>query len=414
MHASPPDELPGDGPEQDRAEQDRAEPASSEPASSEIKTSPDGLIRPGGKVDPDALRAAIEQARESSDEPPIVRFELSRDPKQGRLDRYLCSRIDFMSRTQIQGVIDAGGVSLNGRVAKASSKLRRGDEVEIAIPAPPDPTIQPEEIPIDVLHEDEHLIILNKRPDIIVHPARAENSGTLLHALLWHFQNRTGGSLSAVGEEFARPGVVHRLDRNTTGCIVFAKSEEAHWKLGAQFEHRTADKRYLALVHGHVSPELDVIDLPIGPHPSKEKGYREKQVVRHDDLGKKAITICRVRERYRMHDRPVGDQLFSLVELELKTGRTHQIRVHLSDRGFPIVGDSMYGGRAIEAGGQTIERQMLHAALLAIEHPITRETLAPVAPPPDDFAALFAHFRTGSTETRDPAQCVPRARLGIE
>src|SRR5262245_48569947 len=182
----------------------------------------------------------------------------------------------------------------------------------------------------------------------------------MLSALVFHFRHRSrlGGGLSGVGEEFARPGVVHRLDRHTSGCIVFAKQDEAHWKLGHQFEYRRVDKRYLAVVEGRVEPDVQVIDLPIGPHPSREKGYREKYVVRHDELGKPAVTICRVRERYRLgHEPPasltgvahaaaapgpgwkpakagVGREPgrekipeCTLVELELKTGRTHQIRV---------------------------------------------------------------------------------------
>lgn len=391
-------------------------PEAADEESTRIVTDATGLIRPGGKVDPDALRAAVDAAHESSDSAPVVRFELSRDPKQARLDRYLCSRIDFMSRTQIQSVVEAGSVLVNGREAKASTKLRRGDAIDITIPAPPDATIKPEDIPIDVLYEDQHVIILNKRPNIIVHPARSENTGTMLHALLWHFEHAssTGGALSDVGRQFARPGVVHRLDRNTTGCIIFAKTEEAHWKLGSQFEHRTADKRYLAVVHGAYEPDVDVIDLPLGSHPSKEKGFREKQVVRHDDLGKNAVTICRVRERYRSHDRSVGDQHFTLVELELKTGRTHQIRVHLAERGYPIVGDDLYGGHALELENLTIDRQMLHAALLALEHPITGETLAASAPPPPEMLALIEHLRSTGVERVEPAGSVPQARLGLE
>lgn len=383
--------------------------------SQRIETDTSGLIRPGGKVDPDALRLAVAQAHENAEGDPVVRFDLSRDPKLARLDRYLCSRIDFMSRTQVQGMIENGAVLVNGRLAKASSKLRRGDLVDVTIPPPPDASIQPEEIPIDVLYEDEHLIVLNKKPDIIVHPARSEKTGTLLHALLWHFEHgsRSGGALSSVGKQFARPGVVHRLDRNTTGCIIFAKTEEAHWKLGSQFEHRTADKRYLAIVHGAYEPEIDVIDLPLGSHPSKEKGFREKQVVRRDDQGKNAVTICRVRERYRSHDRPVGDQDHTLVELELKTGRTHQIRVHLAERGHPIVGDDMYGGRPFELGAMTIDRQMLHASLLALEHPITNETLAPVAGIPADFRALLDHLRESRVQRCEPEGSVPQARLGL-
>lgn len=372
------------------------------------------LTKPGGKIDPDELRARVEEARGEAEAMPRVQFELWRDLTDARLDKYLTSRITFLSRNQMQQIIDSGGASINGKPAKRSTKLKKGDTLRLAIPPPPSSEVVPEEIPIEVLFEDAHLIVLNKAPDIIVHPARAELDGTLINALAWHFENTTGGSLSDVGKELARPGVVHRLDRDTSGCIVFAKDEEAHWKIGAQFQDRSVDKRYLAVVHGRVEPEAMVIDKPIGPHPSKVKGYREKMVVRHDDLGKPSVTICRVRERYRLHDRVVGDQEFTLVELELKTGRTHQIRVHLSDEGWPIVGDDMYGGRAFEHEGKTlISRQSLHAALLAFAHPLTGESMVFDAPPRDDMLTLIEALRTGTVERLNVAQTVPLVRFGL-
>ncbi len=377
------------------------------------------LIMPGGKVDPHAIASAIERARKLAEsrgddgepELPEVVFTLQRDLNT-RLDKYLTSRVTFMSRTQLQKLIDDGGVTVNARPAKPSTKLTQGDTVRMLVPPPPSKDIQPENIPLDVMFEDEHLIVINKSADIIVHPARSENSGTMLHALAWHFRHASEGTLSSVGEDFARPGVVHRLDRHTSGCIVFAKTDEAHWKLGHQFERRTVDKRYLAVVHGRVEPDIDVIDAPIGPHPSKEKGFREKQVVRHDDLGKHAITICRVRERYRT---PHAGEL-TLVELELKTGRTHQIRVHLSHQGWPIVGDDMYGGRpysSIDTGEVIIDRQALHAALLAFEHPIERTPSVFTAPPRGELRALIEALRTGPTESVHVEGSVPMARFGL-
>jgi 23S rRNA pseudouridine1911/1915/1917 synthase len=399
------------------------------------------LILPGGKVDPVAIRALYKQLRDAKEasqddsadasvdgaghEPgeddtlPEVTFVLQRD-RQSRLDKYLTTRITFMSRTQIQRLIDGGSVLVNGAVGKASTKLRLGDEVRVTLPPPPSDEVVPEDIPLDVLAEDEHLVVINKHAGIIVHPARSENRGTMINALSYHFQHRTGGGLSKVGREFARPGVVHRLDRDTTGCIVFAKTEEAHWKIAAQFEKRTTDKRYLAIVAGHVEPAVQVIDLPLGPHPSRSKGTREKQVVRHDHLGKASVTICRVRERYRLHRRAVGDQHFTLVELELKTGRTHQIRVHLSHSGWPIVGDDLYGGRGFEMPGtggngpSVIERQMLHAALLCFDHPTTGELTVASAPPPADMRSLIAHLRSeGEPVAVDAPQSVPLPRFGL-
>ena len=347
------------------------------------------LIGPGGKVDPDALRLASD----GDDGLQRVRFTLTRDLNK-RLDKYLTDRIAFMSRNQLQRLIDLGAVTVNNRRPKASTNLRLGDVVDVVIPPPPATEIQPDEIPLTVLFEDDHLIVLNKHPDIIVHPARGNHRGTMLNALVWHFRNAssTGGELSTVGGEFARPGVVHRLDRDTTGVIVFAKDDEAHWRLGSQFENRKVDKRYLALVEGVVHDDIDVLEEPIGPHPSRAKGLREKQAVRHDHLGKPAVTICRVRERFTHH---------TLVELELRTGRTHQIRVHLSFHSHPIVGDDMYGGHTlrrahiIHKGDESpvIARQALHATTLGFTHPITNAPARFTAPVPPDFALAIHLLR---------------------
>lgn len=386
------------------------------------------LILPGGKVDAEALRRAVEAAGAESeggeDESELrrVRFEI-KSLLNKRLDKYLTDRITFMSRNQLQKLIDEGGVTVNGREPKSSTVIKRGDVVEVVVPTPPPKNIQPEDIPLDVIFEDEHIIVLNKQPDIIVHPARTHLKGTMLSALAYHFKHRSkfGGGLSNVGEEFARPGVVHRLDRHTSGVIVFAKSEEAHWKLGHQFEHRRVDKRYMAVVQGIIETPADVIDLPLGPHPSREKGYREKYVVRHDELGKPSVTICRVREWYgrdegtqaRRHEvspgwKPASEsdpsslrasvpsslRGFSLVELELKTGRTHQIRVHLSHTGYPIVGDDMYGGKPYEEDGRVIiARQALHATTLSIFHPISGEPMTFSAPLRGDMADLVRALR---------------------
>ncbi|MEQ8850876.1 MAG: RluA family pseudouridine synthase [Phycisphaerales bacterium] len=353
------------------------------------------LIRPGGKVDPDAIRVASELGEGDDEGLRRVTFRLTRDLNK-RLDRYLVDRISFMSRNQLQKLIELGEVTVNERKPKASTRLRLGDTVEVVIPPPPAKEIQPEDIPVNVVFEDEHLVVINKSPDIIVHPARSHHSGTLLNALVHHFQQQGGGveSLSSVGEDLARPGVVHRLDRKTSGVMVVAKTDEAHWRLGRQFELRKVDKRYLAIVEGELAADADVIEFPIGPHPSKAKGLREKMVVRHDDLGKSAITLYRVRERY---------DGFTLVELELKTGRTHQIRVHMSHIGAPLVGDDMYGGRFLTMpmllgdpsapSEMVMDRQALHATVLGFRHPATGESLEFTAPMRDDMAHLVRLLR---------------------
>ena len=351
------------------------------------------LIGPGGKVDREKLFALYE-AEQGDDESPIcVRFKLSRDLNK-RVDRYLVDRIPFLSRTSLQRIIKEQAVTVNGRLPKPSTRLHLDDEVAVVLPPPPSTEIPAEDIPLNVLHEDYELIVIDKADNIIVHPARGNRSGTMLNALAYHFQHSSSGSLSDVGQEFARPGVVHRLDRHTTGAMAFAKSETAHWRLAKQFEQRRVNKRYLAIVHGQVEPQADVIDMPMGKHPTA----KEKYAVRWDDTGKPSVTIYRVREVYKD---------FTLVELELKTGRTHQIRVQMSHLGYPLVGDDMYGGRHLTVGDVTgpagsvdrsprdslIARQALHAALLGFTHPITDEPMTFEAPLPADLLDLVRLLR---------------------
>ena len=367
----------------------------------------DELLGPGGKVDRDALYG-LHEAREDDDSPVTVRFELSRD-LQKRLDRYLVDRIPFMSRTALQRLIDEDAVQVNGRRPKASTRLRLGDSVQVVLPPPPSNEIPPEDIPLEVIHEDEDLIVINKQPDIIVHPARAMKSGTIVNALSWRFRHQSSGALSTVGEEFARPGIVHRLDRFTSGAMVAAKSDTAHWRLGHQFQNRTVDKRYLAVVHGSVRRDEDLVDLPLGRHPR----IFDRYAVRYDDSGKEARTIYRVRERY---------DGYTLVELELLTGRTHQIRIHMGEIGHPIVGDDYYGGHRISRGmvvpkggeqpGRSrdeplMSRQALHAARLEFDHPISGERRVFHAPVWADFRELVSVLRRHrSPESADSPQAL--------
>ncbi len=371
-------------------------------------------------MDGDAVRQAYIDARMRGEDDFIVRvpFEMMRDVKD-RLDRYLTSRILFMSRSQLQALIDSGGASVNGKPAKASTKLRLGDQIVLEIPKPPSGDIEPDDISLDVLYEDDYILVLNKQPDIIVHPARAENRGTMLNALVHHFDKNSSGELSSVGEEFARPGVVHRLDRNTSGCIVFAKNDEAHWKMGKKFEERQVNKRYIAVVQGWVDRDEQLIDLPLGPHLSHAKGSREKRVVRYDNLGKPSQTICRVRERYELPGlrKKSSSRKFTLVELELLTGRTHQIRVHLSHLGFPIVGDDMYLGKPVfdEEGNALIDRQALHAALLGFTHPVSDEPMEFVAPPRDELHELIEYLRrSGETASVEIEGVISLQKLNLE
>ena len=376
----------------------------------------------GGDVDETAEDGA--QIQDAPGLSQAVTFHLKRNLDK-RLDKYLCDRITFMSRSQLQELIGQGQVVVNGRVGKNSTKLKAGDLVTVQVPPPPAEHIAPENIPIVVLLEDEHMLVVNKSPDIIVHPARSEKGGTLINAVAWHVLHGNppaagpNAGLSTVGSEFARPGVVHRLDRQTSGVIVFAKSDEAHWKLARQFEQRTTDKRYIAIVHGHVEPDVDVIDIPLGPHHSREKGYREMQVVRHDQLGKPAVSLYRVLGRYTLPSELLPEKIaghalpghrvhggkLSLVEVELKTGRTHQIRVHLQHCGYPLLADDLYGGCILNADGvPLVGRVALHAAMLCIRHPLTNEMMTLIAPLPPDLKNLIVQLRglDGSVEIANP------------
>jgi len=356
------------------------------------RDSSEDLLDGGGNIDMNALFRAYED--QGDDDTPVeVTFELQRNHNK-RLDAYLAGRIPFLSRTSLQRLISEKVIWVNGRNPKASTRLKSGDLVRVILPPPPSTDIPAEDIPLHIVYEDHDLIVINKQDDIIVHPARGNRSGTLINGLAWHFQHISDGELSSVGEEFARPGVVHRLDRHTTGVMVAAKTDTAHWRLSKQFEDRRTHKRYLAVVHGEVEPLTDVIDVPLGKHPIKRGEY----AVRWDDQGKESVTIFRVREQY---------EGFTLVELELKTGRTHQIRLHLRHLGYPIVGDDMYGGKHLKVSNivpigfsfdlprtePVICRQALHASLLEFDHPISGEVSVFTAPLHDDMQLLVSMLR---------------------
>jgi len=319
-------------------------------------------------------------------------FKLSKTLTR-RIDQYLVDRVPYLSRNNVQRLIDEGMVKVNGRRVKASYKPKEEDEIELVAPPKPVSELVPEDIPLDVVYEDDHLLALNKQADLIVHPARGKWTGTLVNGLV-HY----GRNWSTVNGNW-RPGILHRLDRNTTGIMLVAKSDEAHWRVARQFENRTIQKTYMAIVHG--VPEMlgDVIDLPIG----KDRYIREKQAVRKvENGGRPAVTKYEVLETFetpaaiRLHtgdhpaDRknPPPPQRFALVKLTPKTGRTHQLRVHMAARGHPMVGDTMYGGHVFEHESLNFARQALHAFEITFVHPGTLETITLQAPLPPDMTAL--------------------------
>lgn len=303
--------------------------------------------------------------------------------RERRLDKYLHARFSNLSRSFIQNAIKQGAVKVNGKIAKQSQKLSPGDKIDFTPPEPPSKEILPEDIPLNIIYEDEELIVLNKQPGMIVHPARGNTHGTLVNALVFYSDKLSTG----LGE--FRPGIVHRLDKNTTGVMVVTKNDSAQWKIAKQFEHRQVNKTYLAIVHG--TPELtaDCINVPLGIHPR----FREKYAVR-PDTGKEAVTFYEVLEPFRG---------FSLLKLTPKTGRTHQIRVHLSYIKHPVVADDMYGGKLIyrwqladtEPAVQEpiLSRVALHAFSLEFKHPATEKTVKFEAPLPQDMQNLLDALR---------------------
>lgn len=278
-----------------------------------------------------------------------------------------------LSRARIQALIHAGHVTVNGRTVKEHYKTRSGDAITLTIPPTVSTALVPEAIPIDILYEDADLLVINKPAGLVVHPAAGHASGTLVNALLHHC-----GNLAAIGGE-QRPGIVHRLDRDTSGIMVVAKSDRALAGLMNQFKQRTIHKNYVALVWGRPIPAQGAIETLIGRHRTD----RKKMAVQ-SKTGRAAVTHYELAEY-------LGD--VSLLKIRLETGRTHQIRVHMAHRGFPVVGDAQYGSRSTRSLPSPVGRQMLHAETLAFIHPLTGKPLTFTAPWPADFEALVAALR---------------------
>jgi 23S rRNA pseudouridine1911/1915/1917 synthase len=303
-----------------------------------------------------------------------------------RMDVFLAHHFPDYSRVHLRRVITAGGVRVDDRGGKPAYRLIPGQCVRIILPDIPREAPRPENIPLEILFEDEHLVVINKPPGMVVHPARGHWSGTLASALQFHF----GSTLSSSGGP-SRPGIVHRLDRDTSGVILVARSDLAHSKLARQFADRTIEKEYYALVSGSPLRDRDMIDCPIGFHPHQ----REKMAIRRDDLDSRpAQTFFEVVERF------AG---FAALRLVPKTGRTHQIRVHLNHIGCPVLCDKQYGGRSQITRGEIrhdpsdqillLDRQALHAKRLKFFHPEDRRTMEIEAPIPADMQAVLEELR---------------------
>jgi 23S rRNA pseudouridine1911/1915/1917 synthase len=302
--------------------------------------------------------------------------ELQVELAGGRLDRLLAHTMPDLSRSAAQRLVESGQVTVNGEPVKASYKVHAGDLVVITLPPILSTAPVAEAIHLDIVYEDSAILVIDKPAGMVVHPAPGHPSGTLVNALLAHCPELAGGA-----DE--RPGIVHRLDRDTSGLILVAKTERARRALQRQFKDRSVHKSYLALLHGHVEPAWGRIEAPLGRDP------RHRQRMAVVPGGREAVTEYHVLERFAQQVGPVAGD-YSLVDAEPKTGRTHQIRVHFSSIGHPVVADAAYGRRRIAL---PVARQCLHAWRLVFKHPMTGHRLEMEAPLPPDLADLLALLR---------------------
>lgn len=301
----------------------------------------------------------------------------STESNKNRLDQYLTANIEELTRARIQKLIDEGMVTVNGTIARASLKLKKGDKIILTMPPPEILEAGAEDIPVAIVFEDENLIVINKPAGMVVHPGAGVHSGTLVNALLHHCR----GSLSSIGGVI-RPGIVHRLDKDTSGLIVVAKNDNAHQKLAAQLKEKTARRTYIALVEGQPKEAEGTVTAPIGRHPVKRK---EMAIVEN---GRNAVTHFKALKYF---------QRFTLMECSLETGRTHQIRVHMASLNLPVAGDIVYNRKTsgtLEGRHKLgLSGQALHAAKLSFTHPVTGLLLEFQAELPQDFERLLAKLK---------------------
>lgn len=287
-----------------------------------------------------------------------------------RLDKYLTGKLPELSRSYLQKLITDGNVTVNQKQTKANYKVSADDCVEIRIPEPETPDILPEEIPLDILYEDDEILVVNKPKGMVVHPAPGHYSGTLVNAILYHCRENLSGINGVL-----RPGIVHRIDMNTTGSLLICKNDRAHKILAEQLKNHSITRKYHAIVYGNLKEDTGTINAPIGRHPADRKKMSTKSA-----NGRRAVTHYRVLKRY-------GN--FTYIECQLETGRTHQIRVHLASIGHPILGDDVYGPAKCP---YKLEGQTLHAKVLGIVHPATGKYIEFDAPLPEYFQSLLENL----------------------
>ena len=314
---------------------------------------------------------------------PVFNFTATQSEAGHRLDTVIVAHLPTLSRSRASRLIRAGHIRVNGHIRKPGYLTKPGDVVQSEIPSPEPIICRPEAIPLSILHEDSDVIVLNKPPGLVVHPGAGHKSRTLVNALLFHCPD-----LEGIGGDL-RPGLVHRLDKDTSGTLVVAKNDMAHESLSNQFKKRQVQKRYLALVYGDVKPSAGVIDLPIGRHPTDRKKMSTES--RRSRL---------TETRWKVKKAFFG---VTLLEIDLKTGRTHQVRVHCAAIGHPVVGDATYGrkrgwkdlpSRQMQEVIGTIRRQMLHAWQLTFLHPRTEQSMSFESPIAKDMASVLDALRT--------------------
>lgn len=305
----------------------------------------------------------------------LLEIDLAVEDQGERLDRWLSAQRSDVSRSRWQKLIEQGNVSLNGQIiTDKNTKLKNGDRLHVTVPQPSPLELTPEAIPLDILYEDDHLLIINKPAGLVVHPAPGHHQGTLVNALLYHCPNLPG-----IGD-VQRPGIVHRLDKDTTGALVVAKNDHAHQHLQAQLKAKTARREYLGVVYGSFSAPKGTIDLPIGRHPVDRQ---KMTVVPLEKGGRQAVTHWQVLEHLGNH---------TLMLFRLETGRTHQIRVHTTHMGHPLLGDPLYS--AGHGVGVNLPGQALHAWKLTLEHPVSGELIEAIAPQPEHLTKLLKVLRS--------------------